>query len=69
MAQAALANTMGLPWKESIRPSAPEVPFMPYAGDLEKLVGTAYRFSPDWAKLEAAIRAAEGQLRTAKSGH
>jgi outer membrane protein len=69
MAQAALANTMGLPWQESVRPSAPEVPFTPYAGDLEKLVGTAYQFSPDWARLEAGIRAAEGAVRTAKSGH
>ena len=69
MAQAALANTMGLSWKESVRPTASEVPFAPYTGNLENLVGTAYRFSPDWAKLEAGIRAAEGAVQTAKSGH
>ncbi|MFH0725134.1 MAG: TolC family protein [Pseudomonadota bacterium] len=60
---------MGLPWKESVKPSASEIPFTPCAGDLEKLVGSAYRFSPDWAKLEAGIRALEGAVRTAKSGH
>jgi len=46
----------------------PGSPFRPYEGDLEKLVGTAYRFSPT-GKLEAGIRAAEGAVRTAKSGH
>jgi outer membrane protein len=69
MAQAALAYTMGLSWKESIRPKAAEIPFKPYEGDLEKLVGTAYRFNPDWAKLEAGIGALEGAVRTAVSGH
>ena len=69
MARAALANTLGRPWQESVRPTVREVPFTPYEGDLEKLVGAAYRFSPDWVKLEAGIRAAEGAVRTAKSGH
>ena len=69
MAQAALANTMGLPWTESIRPAVSEVPFTPYAGNLENLVAAAYQFSPDWAKLEAGIRAAQGAVQTAKSGH
>jgi outer membrane protein TolC len=69
MAQAALANTMGLSWKESVRPAVSEVPFAPYTVNLENLVSTAYQFSPDWAKLEAGIRAAEGAVQTAKSGH
>lgn len=69
MAQAALANTMGLSWNESIKPSDKEVPFTPYPKDLENLVGTAYKFSPDWAKVDAGIRAAEGAVRTAESGH
>jgi outer membrane protein TolC len=69
MAQAALANTMGLPWKTSVKPAAREVPFEPMTENLDDLVGTAYRFSPDWNKLEAGIRAAEGAVRTAKSGH
>jgi outer membrane protein TolC len=67
--QAALAYTMGLPWNADVRPSAEEVPFRPYAGDLGQLVATAYEFSPDWAKLEAGLRALEGAVGTAKSGY
>jgi outer membrane protein TolC len=69
MARAALANTMGLSWDESVRPAAAEIPFTAYPGDLERLVGSSYQFSPDWGKLEAGLRAAEGAVRTAKSGH
>ncbi|NTW36130.1 MAG: TolC family protein [Syntrophobacteraceae bacterium] len=69
MAQAALANTMGLPWNTSVKPTTRELPFTPYDKNLDKLVSTAYEFSPDWAKVEAGIRAAEGAVRTAKSGH
>ena len=69
MAQAALANTMGLSWNTNIVPVDREVPFVPYAGNLENIVGTAYRFSPDWAKVEAGIQAAEGAVQTARSGH
>lgn len=68
MAQAALANAMGLDWKASVQPSSTEIPFEPYTGNLEDLVGASYRFSPDWAKLEAALRAAEGAVTTARSG-
>lgn len=69
MAQAALANTMGLPWNTGVRPAAREVPFEPTLENLDDLVGTAYRFSPDWNRLEAGIRAAEGAVRTARSGY
>lgn len=69
MAQAALANTMGLSWNESVRPAAVEIPFVAYPEDLERLVGSSYQFSPDWGKLEAGLRASEGAVRTAKSGH
>lgn len=69
MSQAALANTMGLPWSASVRPVDTEIPFAPFASRLDELVGTAYQFNPDWAKVEAAIRASEGALHTAKSGH
>ncbi len=37
--------------------------------NLENIVGTAYRFSPDWAQVKAGIRAAEGAVKTARSGH
>jgi outer membrane protein TolC len=33
-AEAALAYTMGLAWNATVRPSAAEVPYRPYAGDL-----------------------------------
>ena len=69
MAQAALANTMGLPWNSSIRPADKEMPYTPYAENLEDLVGTAYKFSPDWGKIAAGMRAAEGAMRTEKSGY
>jgi outer membrane protein TolC len=69
MAQAALANTMGLPWNASIRPADKEMPYAPYAENLENLVGNAYTFSPDWVKVAAGIRAAEGSLRTEQSGY
>jgi outer membrane protein len=69
MAKAALANAAGLPWTDSIEPAASEIPFQPPAGGLEEAVGTSYRFNPDWGKLEAAIRAAEGVATTARSGY
>ena len=69
MAQAALANTMGLAWNTAIRPKDAELPYTPFAENLDNLVNSAYQFSPDWAKVEAGIRAAEGSVRTAKSGH
>ncbi len=69
MAQAALANTMGLPWNASVKPTDREVPFEPAAENLDDLVSTAYRFSPDWNKLEAGIQAAEGAVKTARSGY
>ncbi len=67
MAQAALANTMGMPWNAGVKPADQSLPFSPLAANLDAMVGTAYRFNPDWAKIEAGIRAAEGAVRTGKS--
>lgn len=69
MAQAALANTMGLAWDVSVRPASTEIPFAAQGGDLTAMVGESYRFNPDWGKLEEALRAAEGALKTARSGY
>lgn len=69
MAQAALANTLGLPWNASIRPVDRELPLAPFTDSLDGLVGTAYQFNPDWAKVEAGLRALEGGVTTARSGH
>jgi outer membrane protein len=69
MAQAALANTMGMPWDSSVKPADREMPFAPFCDRLDGLVSTAYRFNPDWSKIEAGIQAAKGAVRTAKSGY
>lgn len=69
MAQAALANSMGLSWRESVRPAAAEIPYVPLDADMEKMVGAAYEFNPDWGRLEAGLAALQGAVRTARSGH
>jgi outer membrane protein TolC len=67
-AEAALAYTMGLDWNATVRPSAEELPYRPYTGNLDELVSTAYEFNPDWAKLEAGLKALAGAVATARSG-
>ena len=69
MARAALANTLGLSWNASVRPADKVLPLDPFTENLESLVGTAYQFNPDWAKVEAGLRALEGGVTTARSGH
>ncbi len=69
MAQAALAFTIGLAWDASVIPTDKAISFSTSAVELETLVGEAYAFSPDWKRLEAGIRAAEGALREARSEH
>ena len=68
-AEAALAYTMGLAWNASVRPSEEEVPYRPFAGNLEELVATAYEFNTDWAKLGAGLKALDGAVATARSGY
>ena len=69
LAQAALAYTLGFGWKDSVIPINKEIPYAKSSVDLDALVSNAYSFSPDWKSLEAGIRAAEGVLIEAKSGH
>ncbi|PIE71691.1 MAG: transporter [Deltaproteobacteria bacterium] len=69
MAQAALANGMGLPWDTSVRPLEQTIPFTPVDVPLEELVSTTYRFNPDWAGIKAEIQAAQGAVRAARSGY
>jgi outer membrane protein TolC len=69
MAQAALANAAGLSAAEALEPSVSEIPFRPPQSTMEEAIGTSYSFNPDWGKLEAAIRAAEGAATTARSGY
>jgi outer membrane protein TolC len=68
-AEAALAYTIGLSWKSSVVPKDEEVPYHPYAGDLNELVSTAYEFNPDWAEIEAGLKALEGGRITAASAY
>ncbi len=67
LAQAALANNMGLSWNVSVRPADTVLPESPLSGDLEQTVAESYQFNPDWAQLEAGIRAADAALTTARS--
>lgn len=69
MARAALANTMGLSWTDSVTPAETAMPFTSFPGNLEHLVSSAYRFNPDWEKIEAGISSAQGAIRTAMSEH
>ncbi len=69
MARAALANTIGLPWQDNVTPKDTEIAFSPLSVDLPALVGDAYEFSPDWKRLEAGLRASDGAVQTARSGH
>lgn len=68
LACAALGNTMGLRWDHSVEPISPSVPYDPVDLDLQELVGTAYRFNPDWASLEAGLAAASAAVEEARSG-
>ncbi|QOY91936.1 TolC family protein [Paludibaculum fermentans] len=68
-AQAALAYTMGLPWDATVVPSSEEVPHRPFAGNAAELVSSAYEFNPDWAKVEAGLKALDGAVSTARSGY
>jgi outer membrane protein TolC len=68
-AEAALAYTIGLSWRSSVIPGDQEIPFHAYAGNLDDLVSSSYEFNPDWAKLDAGLRALEGERLAASSGH
>lgn len=69
MAEAALAYTIGLSWRSTVIPKDEELPYQPHAGNLNNLVSTAYEFNPDWAELEAGLRALEGERITAASAY
>jgi outer membrane protein len=69
LARAALANSMGLRWDAEIEPVDRQIPYDPLGEELQTLVAEAYRFNPDWGRMEAGLLAAEAQLDEAKSGH
>jgi outer membrane protein len=69
LAKAALTNSMGIPWNTRIEVAAGDIPYTPVRADLPELVGGAYRFNPDWARLEAGLEAASAKITEARSGH
>ncbi len=69
VAQSALANTMGLSWDQDIVPLDKDMPYSSVDLQLDQLVSSIYMFNPDWSGIEAGLRAAEGTLKTARSGH
>jgi hypothetical protein len=69
MRQTAKAEARRLAWNATVRPSAQEMPYRPFAGNLNELVSTAYDFNPDWAKLEAGLRALEGAVTSVRSDY
>ncbi len=69
IARAALINTMGLNWDTEIEIDQNTIPYTPYSVDLHELVLNAYSFNPDWAKIEAGLKAAEQKIRESKSGY
>jgi outer membrane protein len=69
LARAALTNSMGIAWDVPIDVAMKELPFTPVQADLKELVSGAYSFNPDWARLEAGLRAAAAGIDEARSGH
>jgi outer membrane protein len=69
LAKAALTNSMGIPWNTPIELAAGGLPYEPVRSDLTNLVSEAYRFNPDWARMEAGLSAAEAKISESKSGH
>lgn len=69
LAGAALTNAMGIPWNTTIRLAPGGLPYNPNQAELPALVDGSYRFNPDWARLEAGLKAAEARIDEARSGH
>jgi outer membrane protein len=69
LARAALTNSIGIAWDTPIEVAAGDLPFTPVRLELRELVGGAYRFNPDWARLEAGLDAADAKITEARSGY
>jgi len=69
LANAALANTMGLKWDTPVALAERDIPFMSMDADLENMVAGAYRFNPDWKRLAAGLEAAKALVNKERSGH
>jgi len=69
VAKAALANTMGMEWEDSVELAEEKIRFAPCQVDLKQLIGDCYVFNPDVARLQAGLGAAEAGVREARSGN
>jgi len=69
LTQAALVNSLGLPWDTAIELSEKDIPYEAYPLDLKGLVNNSYSFNPDWAALKAGLQAAEARVSQARSGY
>jgi len=69
VAKAALANTMGMEWEDSVELAEEKIRFAPCQVDLKQLIGDCYVFNPDLARLQAGLGAAEAGVREARSGN
>ncbi|HOP40378.1 MAG TPA: TolC family protein [Geobacteraceae bacterium] len=69
LAKAALTNSMGLPWDTHIEVADEKLPYTEIQFELQDLVSDAYRFNPDWARMEAGLAAGEAKIDEARSGH
>ena len=67
LAKAALVNTMGLKWNNTIELAENQIPYIPIQVELDRMVAGAYRFNPDWKQLEAAINAYDAKVSEEKS--
>ncbi len=68
-ALATLITVIGLDWNQKIELMDEEIPFNPGESDPETLVSRAFHNSPQIAKLEAAVKAAQAEVTKARSGH
>ena len=69
LANAALANTMGLEWDTPVMVAEKEIPFVEVDANLDKMVAGAYRFNPDWKRMAAGLEAAKALVNKERSGH
>jgi outer membrane protein len=67
LADAALANTMGLDWDDPVEPAEISIPYEPLDVDVHQMVADAYRFNPDWQQMAAAIEAYQAQVSAEKA--
>ena len=69
LARVALANAVGASASDEVDGAETELQYRPLDVDLDQMVAQAYVLRPDWKQIQAAICAAQAQVKLAKSGH